>query len=263
MKSREYMTPAEVRMLIRTGQWQGPTAGAARGYTQANVLILPQEYAYDFTIFCLRNPKPCPLIEVLDPGDPVVRTTASGADVRTDIPKYRVYEHGILKGEMDNIKKIWRSDLVTFLVGCSFTFENALLSAGVPLRHVEERKAVPMYVTNIECEKSSILQTKMIVSMRPLPKDKVVRAIQVTSRFPTMHGAPVHIGDPLDIGIRDVSRPDFGEPVTIHDHEVPVFWACGGTVFNVATTIPSDLVITHAPSRMLVLDTRDEEFAVF
>ena len=255
-------SPGELRDMFRLSGWQAPTAGLAPGYVQANVVILPKDQAFDFLVFCQRNPKPCPMIEVLEPGMVEPRMTSPKADVRTDIPLYRIYRDGILTSEVEDIADEWRDDLVTFLLGCSFTFEAALLSAGIPLRHIDERKNVSMYITNTPTVSAGMFAGPMVVSMRPIPREMVVRAVQVTSRFPNAHGAPVHIGDPLAIGIKDLAQPDYGEPVTIKEGEVPVFWACGVTPQAVAMESKPSFMITHSPGHMFITDLRDEDLAV-
>ncbi len=257
------LTPQQIRHRIREGVWRRPTAGLAPGYTQANLAIVPRPLAYDFLLFCQRNPKPCPLLEVLDSGDPEPRDIAPGADLRTDLPRYRVYRKGELVDEVDDIQAYWRDDLVSFLLGCSFTFEHPLLEAGIAMRHIEMDVNVPMFITNRPCQAAGVFQGPMVVSMRPIPYAQVVRAVQITSRFPAVHGAPVHIGDPAVLGIRDVNRPDFGDPVPVAAGEVPVFWACGVTPQAVVMQVKPELVITHAPGHMFISDRRDSDLAVF
>ena len=252
----------EIRSKIRTGEWAKPTTGAAPGYTQANLVILPKKYAYDFLLFCVRNPKSCPLIEVTDLGSPIPKKTAPGADLRTDIPKYRIYKNGEYVEEVTDITKYWQDDFVSFLIGCSFTFENPLLENGIPIRYIEEGRNVSMYKTNIQSESAGAFEGPMVVSMRPMNPEYAIRAVQITSRFPSVHGAPVHIGDPAQIGIQDLDKPDFGDAVTIYDGEVPVFWACGVTPQAAIMASKPELVITHAPGHMLITDVKDEEHAV-
>jgi uncharacterized protein YcsI (UPF0317 family) len=254
--------PKEIRERIRRGEWVRPTAGCAAGYVQANLVVLPRDLAYDFLLFTHRNPKPCPLLEVTDPGSPEPARVAPGADLRTDVPRYRVYRHGVLAEEVTDLLALWRDDLVAFLLGCSFTFETALLRAGVPVRHLEEGRNVPMYITSVPCAPAGLFAGPLVVSMRPLPPDKVARAAAVTARFPAVHGAPVHVGTPEALGIRDLGRPDFGDPVTIRPGEVPVFWACGVTPQAVAMAVKPRLMITHAPGHMFVTDLQDEALAV-
>ena len=256
------MTPAQIRKEIREGRLTIPTAGMAEGHVQANLAIVPKELAYDFLLFAQRNPKPCPVLDVTDPGDPEPRLMAPGADLRYDVPQYRIYRHGQLVDEVLNLEKYWRDDLVAFLLGCSFSFETALLKAGVPVRHIEEKCNVPMYITNLACRSAGRFAGPTVVSMRPIPEHQVVRAVQVTSRFPAVHGAPLHIGNPAGIGIKDVHCPDFGDAVTIRPGEVPVFWACGVTPQAVAMECKPELMITHAPGHMLVCDPKDEDMAV-
>ncbi|MES2791700.1 MAG: putative hydro-lyase [Planctomycetota bacterium] len=251
----------DVRQACRYGEWTGPTAGLARGFTQANLVILPQALAMDFLLFCQRNPKPCPVLAVTEPGQVCPGTIAHDADLRTDLPKYRVWQDGQLVDEPTEISRYWQDDFVSFLIGCSFTFEDALLRAGVPVRHIELQRNVPMYRTNIECVPAGIFRGPLVVSMRPMKPADAIRAVQITSRFPSVHGAPVHLGLPEQIGIRDLSRPDFGEVVPIHDDELPVFWACGVTPQSAIMTARPPLVITHSPGCMFVTDGRDEQLA--
>ena len=254
-------TAQALRHRIRSGQLQRPTAGLAPGYTQANLAIVPRDLAYDFLLFCQRNPKPCPLLEVLDAGDPEPRDLAPGADIRTDIPRYRVYRHGELTDEVDDITPFWRDDLVSFLLGCSFTFEHPLMDAGIRMRHVDMNVNVPMYITNRPCKPAGVFHGPMVVSMRPIPQAQVVRAVQITSRFPDVHGAPVHLGDPAALGIKAIERPDFGDAVTVAPGEEPVFWACGVTPQAVMMQAKPELAITHAPGYMFISDRRESELA--
>ncbi|WP_156478669.1 putative hydro-lyase [Anaerosporomusa subterranea] len=261
MKQLATLEPREIRAMIRKGELVRPTAGMAKGYVQGNLAIVPKELAYDFLLFAQRNPKPCPILDVTDVGSAEPKLVAPGADLRFDIPKYRVYKNGALADEVTDIASYWRDDLVAFLLGCSFTFETALLSAGLPIRHIEQNCNVPMYITNIECVPAGAFHGKTVVSMRPMPANQVVRAVQITSRFPAVHGAPIHIGDPAAIGIKDITKPDFGDPVLINPGETPVFWACGVTPQAVAMTVKPELMITHAPGHMFICDIRDEELA--
>jgi len=255
------MDPQEARAPIREGKWTKPTAGLALGYTQANLVILPEEWAFEFLLFCQRNPKPCPVLDVTDVGSPHPVRVAPEADLRTDLPKYRIYRNGKLDTEVTQITDFWQDDMVAFLLGCSYTFEAALLEADVPVRHIEEGRNVPMYITNIECTPAGRFRGPMVVSMRPIPSRQVVKAVEVTARFPKAHGAPVHIGDPAAIGIEDLARPDFGDAVTVKEGEVPVFWACGVTSQVAAREARPELMITHAPGHMFITDVRDEELA--
>ena len=255
-------SPKELRELIRGGDISQNTAGMAPGHVQANLAILPRDVAFDFLLFCQRNPKPCPLLEVVEDGSTEPRETAPGADLRSDAPKYRIYRHGELVDETEDVSEHWRDDLVSFLLGCSFSFETAMLRAGIPLRHMEVGTNVSMFVTNVPTTPAGVFSGPMVVSMRPIPEDKIVRTVQVTSRFPGVHGAPVHIGDPAAIGIRDVSVPDLGDPLEIRAGEVPVFWACGVTPQAVAMKSKPPLMITHSPGHMFITDLRDEDLAV-
>jgi uncharacterized protein YcsI (UPF0317 family) len=254
--------PRDVRRQIREGQWRKPTAGLAPGYVQANLVILPHDLAFDFLLFAQRNPKPCPVLEVTDVGSPEPKITAPDADLRTDTPKYCIYRHGKLAEEVTDLTSVWRDDLVSFLLGCSFTFESALLQAGVPVRHIEEQKNVPMFISSIRCVAAGVFQGPLVVTMRPIPAELVARAVQITGRYPGVHGAPVHIGDPIQIGIRDLAHPDFGDSVTIRPGEVPVYWACGVTPQAVAMQAKPSLMITHAPGHMFITDLKNEELAI-
>ncbi|NME99448.1 putative hydro-lyase [Aneurinibacillus aneurinilyticus] len=262
MNNPAILTPTEARTLIREGKWNKPTSGMAAGYTQANLAILKKELAFEFLLFCQRNPKPCPVLDVTEAGSPVPQLIAPDADIRTDIPAYRVYKHGELVDEVPDILSYWEDDMVAFLLGCSFTFEQAMLKNNIPVRHIEEDCNVPMYQTNIPCIKAGRFEGPMVVSMRPVPEKDVVRAVQVTSRFPAVHGAPVHVGNPASIGIRDIHRPDFGDSVTVKEGEVPVFWACGVTPQAVAMHMKPEIMITHAPGHMFITDMHEEQYSV-
>jgi len=256
-------SPSELRSLIRRDELVKTTSGMAPGRVQTNLAVLPKSLAFDFLLFCQRNPKPCPLLEVLEPGNVSPEQMALGADLRTDIPKYRVYQDGVIIAEVGDVTEFWRDDLVSFLLGCSFSFETAMVRAGMPLRHIEQDTTVPMYVTNIETNPAGVFSGPTVVSMRPIPRPKIMRAVQVTSRFPATHGSPLHIGNPEVIGITDISKPDFGEPTEIRDGEVPVFWACGVTPQAVAMKSKPPFMITHAPGYMFITDKMDEDLAIF
>lgn len=251
------MKPKEVRRLIREEKITGPTSGMCDGYAQANLVILPKDLAYDFLLFTQRNPKSCPVLEVSDMGSKSLRYIGEDIDITHDIPKYRVYENGILTGEYTNVEHLWRKDFVSFLIGCSFSFESELIEAGIPIRHIEEDCNVPMFRTNIECESAGIFNGKMVVSMRPIPYNQIVKSVMVTGAMPKVHGTPIHIGDPSVIGITDISKPDFGDSVEIKKGEVPVFWACGVTPQSVVMNVKPKIVITHSPGHMLITDTKN------
>lgn len=247
--------PSTLRLAAREGRFTQPTSGHAPGYLQANLMIVPQAHAFDFLLFCQRNPKPCPLIEVLEPGVATPRS-AAGASIATDIPGYRVYRQGELAEERDDIEALWRPDLVSFLIGCSFSFEAALIEAGIALRHVQQGRNVAMYRTNLQCQPAGAFSGEMVVSMRPIKGRDVARAVEISSRFAVAHGAPVHVGSPAAIGVADLARPDYGDSVAMEDDEVPVFWACGVTPQWVAQRSRVPLCITHAPGKMFVTDIR-------
>lgn len=262
MGSIETISPANARTMIRKNEWNKPTSGLANGYIQGNLAVLPKELAFEFLLFCQRNPKSCPIIDVTEPGSGVPALSAPNADLKTDIPKYRVYRHGVLSEEQTDVLNLWDENMVGFLIGCSFTFEEALIKNGIPMRHNEENCNVPMYQTNIQSVKAGQFEGPMVVSMRPMKEKDVVRAVQVTSRFPSVHGAPVHIGNPSSIGITNLNRPDFGDKVPIKEDEVPVFWACGVTPQAVAMHVKPEIIITHAPGHMFITDLKNEQFGV-
>ncbi|MEU6643742.1 putative hydro-lyase [Saccharomonospora sp. NPDC046836] len=254
------MTPAEARAKFRAGL-RVPTAGYCPGWTQANLLSLPREDAYDFLLFAQRNPQACPVLDVTEPGE----TSASifSGDLRTDLPAYRVYRNGALVDERSEVVDVWRDDLVTFLIGCSFTFEAALLDAGVPVRHIDAGSNVPMYRTNRECRPAGKLAGPLVVSMRPIPAELVATAVRVTARYPAVHGAPVHIGAPGLLGLDDLASPDFGDPVEIRPGEIPVFWACGVTPQAAVMRSKPSFAIGHAPGHMAITDLRDVQFQLY
>ncbi len=255
-------TGRAVRLAARAGKFKGPTAGAAPGYVQGNLAILPESVAGEFLRFCHLNPKPCPLLAASAPGNFRLPTLADDLDLRTDLPRYRVFRHGELVDEPDDIRAHWRDDLVAFVLGCSFSFEEALIEAGIELRHINCKATVPMYRTSIATTPAGPFHGPMVVSMRPMKPADAIRAIQITTRFPAVHGAPVHIGKPELIGIADLMRPDYGDPVPVHDDEIPVFWACGVTPQSVVATVKPEFCITHFPGNMLVTDRRNSEFAI-
>jgi uncharacterized protein YcsI (UPF0317 family) len=252
----------QVRLDARKGTLAGPTASLAPGHVQANLAILPRELATDFLRFCQRNPKPCPVLAVSEPGDPTLPELGVDIDIRSDVPRYRVWRYGELVAEPTDIRDLWRDDLVSFLIGCSFSFEEAMLDNGLPVRHIEQGCNVPMYRTSIPTQPAGPFSGPLVVSMRPLKPADAIRAIQVTSRFPSVHGAPVHLGDPGAIGIADIGRPDYGDAVEIRAGEIPVFWACGVTPQSVVAAVRPAFCITHAPGHMLVTDLFNSRLAI-
>lgn len=258
MNWTELRTPAQARAAFRAGTATG-TAGCAPGYVQANLVAVPTANAYDFLLFATRNPKPCPVLDVTDTG--LARTVlAPDADLRTDLPRYRVWRDGLLAEEPTQVSHVWRDDLVTFLIGCSFTFEAALAEAGVPLRHIEQGTTVPMYLTNRQCRRAGRFGGPMVVSMRPVPADLVATAVRVTARVPEVHGAPVHVGAPAALGIADLDKPDFGHPVDVAAGEIPVFWACGVTPQAALIESRIPFAITHAPGHMFITDRLETDY---
>jgi uncharacterized protein YcsI (UPF0317 family) len=254
--------PRAMRRAIRAEAHTGHTAGVAPGYVQGNLCILPRDYADDFFVYCQRNPKPCPVLAISDPGDPHLPTLAADLDIRTDVPSYRVFRDGEFVEDRPDIQPLWREDLVAFVLGCSFSFEEALLEAGVPLRHIATGKGVPMYLTDIETEPAGSFSGKLVVSMRPFTPANAIRAIQITSRFPNVHGAPVHIASPELIGIKDIGRPWAGDPTEVRADELPVFWACGVTPQSAVRQARPPLCITHTPGHMVLTDLRNAALAV-
>jgi uncharacterized protein YcsI (UPF0317 family) len=251
--------PAEARARFRAGL-AVPTAGWCPGYTQANLVVVPQDLAYDMLLFAQRNPKPCPVLDVSDPG--ATSTPLFDGDLRTDLPAYRVYVDGESAGDVTDVTGHWRDDLVAFLIGCSFTFEDALIAVGVPVRHVEQARNVPMYRTDRPCRPAGSLGGPLVVSMRPVPAELVATAVRVTARYPAVHGAPVHVGDPAALGIADLDRPEYGDPVEVRAGELPVFWACGVTPQAAVAASRPPLAITHAPGHMAITDGRDADLHV-
>jgi uncharacterized protein YcsI (UPF0317 family) len=250
------------RLAIRRREHAGPTSGLALGFVQANLAVLPQKLAEDFLRFCQLNPKPCPLIGISAPGDWHIPALAEDLDIRTDLPRYRVWRDGALVDEPQDLMRWWRDDLVTFAIGCSFSFEQALIEGGIELRHMTCDCTVPMYRTSVETTPAGPFHGPLVVSMRPMKPVDAIRAIQITTRFPAVHGAPVHIGKPELIGIRNLAAPDWGDAVPVHDDELPVFWACGVTPQSVIMAVRPEFCITHFPGAMLVTDRRNSEFAI-
>lgn len=249
-------SPKDIRNAIRNQSFTGDTAGLGGGYLQGNLAILPAEYATDFLRFCQRNPKPCPLVGVSETGDPILATLGDDVDIRTDVPQYKIFENGTLIKQVTDITDLWRDDFVTFVLGCSFSFEDALMAEGIAIRHIDQNKTVPMYRTNIQTVKAGPFSGEIVVSMRSLSVENAIRAIEITSRFPQAHGTPIHFGEPRTIGINDITKPEFGDPTEIKKGEVPVFWACGVTPQVAIQNAKPSICITHAPGHMLITDIR-------
>jgi len=254
---------AAARGAIRRGEWTQHTSGLAERHVQGNLVILPRAWADDFLRYCQRNPKPCPLLAMSEPGDPHLPALGADIDIRTDVPRYRVWREGELVDEPTDVSALWRDDLVSFVIGCSFSFEQALIDEGLPLRHVQQGRNVPMFRTSIETAPAGPFRGPMVVSMRPLRAAAAIRAIQITSRFPDVHGAPVHLGDPALIGIKDLAKPDYGDAVDVLPDELPVFWACGVTPQAAITQARPEFCITHAPGAMLITDLLNHQLASF
>ena len=256
-------TSLQIRLRARSGELDAPTSGLAPGYVQTNLVVLPQALASDFLLFCQRNPKPCPLLGVSSPGSRTFELLGENLDIATDVPRYRVWEKGAMVQECQDVSHLWRDDLVSFALGCSFSFEEALTDQNIDVRHITQGRNVPMFRTNIDTQAAGPFHGKLVVSMRPFLPADAIRAIQITSRFPSVHGAPVHIGDPALIGITDLQNPDYGQSVDIKSNEIPVFWACGVTPQSVLMATRPDFCLTHAPGCMLVTDRRNSELAIF
>lgn len=254
------VTAAEIRQLCRGGTFDRPTAGVAKRYAQANLVALPGELAHEFAAFCRANPKPCPVLEVTSSGQYRTTLTAESADLRTDLPRYRVFRSGTCTDRPTDVTPCWRDDLVAFLIGCSFTFESALLDAGLPIRHIEQNRNVPMYRTGIECVPCGAFGGPLVVSMRPMTPAQAEAAQRVTAACPRVHGAPIHIGDPAAIGVRDLADPEYGDAVAMHDGEVPVFWACGVTAMEAVIRAKPAIAIVHEPGHMFVTDLLETDF---
>jgi uncharacterized protein YcsI (UPF0317 family) len=261
------MTPfldgAALRQAAREGRFASQTAGQARDFVQANLVVVPEAAAYDFLLFCQRNPKPCPLLEVIEAGSVDAARLAPGSDIRRDLPRYRVFRDGKLAGEATDVADLWQDDFVSFLIGCSFSFDKRLLDAGLEVRNVALGRNVSMYRSNIPCRKAGRFEGPMVVSMRPFPPGEALRAAQISGDLPQVHGAPIHLGNPAAIGIGDLARPDYGDAVPVHEGELPVFWACGVTPQEVLLRARLPLAITHAPGHMFVSDLREEQLREF
>ena len=256
-------TPAQWRAAFRADSWAQHTSGLAERHVQGNLVILPQAAADDFLRYCQRNPKPCPLLAVGEPGDPALPALGAGIDIRSDLPRYRVWRDGVLSEDVTDVRTLWRDDFVAFVIGCSFSFEQALIDEGLRLRHVEQGRNVAMYRTTIATVAAGPFAGPLVVTMRPLRAADAIRAIQITSRYPAVHGAPVHIGDPALIGINDLARPDYGDAVEVKADELPVFWACGVTPQAALLQARLPLAITHSPGSMLITDLLNHQRASF
>ncbi len=254
--------PREVRRQIRTGQYRGHTGALAKGFVQANLAIMSLDYAEDFLRFCQRNPKPCPLLAMSEPGDPRLPELAEDLDIRTDLPSYRVFRDGEFDGDVVSIEDLWRDDFVVFALGCSFSFEEPLVDAGLRVRHWEDGSVCPMFLTDIDCAPAGRFHSKLVVSMRPFTPAGAIKAVQITSRYPRVHGAPVHLGMPELIGIEDIGRAWQGDDPVLAPDEMPVFWACGVTPQVAVRSARPPLAITHTPAHMLVTDVRNASLAV-
>ncbi len=259
----EFRTPADLRAACRSGAYGGHTSGIAQRHVQGNVVILPRDAAEDFLRYCQRNPKPCPVLAVGEPGDVSLPTLGAGIDIRRDLPRYRVWRDGALSDEPTDITSLWRDDFVSFVLGCSFSFEQALMDEGIRLRHVEQGRNVAMFRTNMATTPAGRFHGPLVVTMRPLKAADAIRAVQITSRYPAVHGAPVHLGDPALIGISDLSKPDYGDAVAVMPDEIPVYWACGVTPQAALVQAQLSLAITHAPGSMLMTDLLNHQLAAF
>lgn len=259
-EDRRRWSPAQAREAFRGGLCT-QTSGISHGYAQANLIIVPAARAFDVLLFAQRNPKSCPLLGVLEAGQ-AEGPLLTGGDIRRDLPRYAVYENGVKIAEPADIADYWSDDLVTFIIGCSFTFESALMAGGIRLAHIDQGVNVPMYKTSRRCRAAGAMAGPLVVSMRPVPSAQVADAVRITSRYPSVHGAPVHVGNPHELGIEDLQKPDFGEPVTIEKDHVPVFWACGVTPQAAVMETRPELAIGHAPGHMLITDAPDSDYLI-
>ena len=248
------ISPKAFRELVSADQFTSPTAGICPGYAQANLIILPAAIADDFAAYAKANPAPCPVLETTSIGVHHSNYLGQGSDILKAIPRYRIYRKGEFIEEVLDATPYWQQEMVCFLIGCSFSFEEALLAAGLPIRHIEQNCNVPMYITNIECTPSGVFTGPMVVSMRPMTPIQAKLAYEITARFPRVHGAPIHMGDPALIGINNLDQPDYGDAVSIHENEIPVFWPCGVTPQAAVTRLKLDIAISHAPGHMFVSD---------
>ncbi|ARN63456.1 DUF1445 domain-containing protein [Leuconostoc mesenteroides subsp. mesenteroides] len=256
------MTPTEFRKKVRNNEFQKPTAGMCPGYAQTDLIVLPWEDAYDFLLFAQRNPKPIPILEVTEVGSRELQTLGNDIDVATDFPKYRIYRNGKMVDEYLSVVDFWREDLVSFLIGCSFSFEDLLVDAGIEIRHITEKANVPMFNTNIPLKQAGKFSGNMVVSMRPIKSSQIATAVNVTNRLPGVHGAPIQIGNPAEIGIYDLAHPDYGDAVTINENEIPVFWACGVTPQAAVMASKPKFAITHSPGHMLITNISNKDLSV-
>ena len=256
------MTPTEFRKKVRNNEYQKPTAGMCPGYAQTNLIVLPWEDAYDFLLFAQRNPKPIPILEVTEVGSRELQTLGNDIDVATDFPKYRIYRNGKMIDEYLSVVDFWREDLVSFLIGCSFSFEDLLVDAGIEIRHITEKANVPMFNTNIPLKQAGKFSGNMVVSMRPIKSSQIATAVNVTNRLPGVHGAPIQIGNPAEIRIYDLANPDYGDAVTINENEIPVFWACGVTPQAAVMASKPKFAITHSPGHMLITNISNKDLSV-
>jgi uncharacterized protein YcsI (UPF0317 family) len=252
------MDVVSVRAAIRSGGYRSHTAGLARGVLQSNLAILPESYALDFMRYCQRNPKPCPLSGVSDTGSPMMFTLGRDIDIRSDVPAYNIYRNGELDATVNNISEVWTDDLVAFALGCSFTFEHALMRAGVKLWHIDNNTTVPMFRSNIDTVPAGPFHGKMVVSMRAVPAGQIDLVSEISRKFPLAHGGPVHAGDPDRIGIEDITKPEWGDPAPVTQGHVPVFWACGVTPQVAIEQASLPICITHKPGHMLITDIHED-----
>ncbi len=251
------LSPADLRKAMADGLWLDTTVGLGLGYLHTNVAILPEKYAFDFLLYCVRNPKPCPVIHVSEPGDPIINTVSAGSDIRDDISRYCVFEKGELVATPTSLRDYWRPDAVTFLLGCSVTFEQALINNGVPMRHHAQGSTPGVYITDIPCAPAGQFAGPVVASVRAIPGHLVSRAVEVTSRYPWGHGSPLHIGDPSLIGV-DLSKPDYGDVPVFEEGDVPVFWGCGVTPQLALSEAKPEYMFSHYPAHMYVADVTSD-----
>ncbi|XP_066463656.1 D-glutamate cyclase, mitochondrial isoform X1 [Eleutherodactylus coqui] len=262
LHSLRSLVPAAVRGLIRQNRIHvRNTSGMSAGYNQANVVILHKSLADDFEKFCQANGGPLPLLYRSDPGESKCPTLSSNSDIRTDCLLYRRYEHGVYTESLTSLESYSEQlkDMVTFYLGCSFSFESAVRKLGVPVRNVEQELNVSMYKTAVPCHQVGAFSCNLVVTMRPIPQGKLEAAVVATHPMKKYHGAPVHIGSPDFLGINDLQKTDYGDAVQLHPGDVPVFWACGVTGIEAVVSCKSPLAFTHSPGCMFITDVKNED----
>jgi len=252
-----------IRTSIRNSEYLGCTSGLAPNLVQGNLVIMEESYANEFIQYCRQNPKPCPVIGVSKAGDVSIPELCDDLDIRVDVPEYCIFQNGELKGSVPHIKGYWNENMVSIVLGCSFSFEDALIQAGLNVRNIDMGVNVSMFETNVATQATENFSGNMVVSMRPYKQSQIEQVVETTEPFTMAHGAPVHIGNPEGIGVTELNNPQYGSPVTIKEDEIPVFWGCGVTTQKAIEQAQLPLVITHAPGKMLITDRTYSELSNF